>query len=80
MAGNAHSEAEDGLRAGAVGPCSAGIQNVLDRTKHADKPGDEPVMDVDVQGQAPHAPGVLRVVEHHAFPVPLPAAAEFSVG
>lgn len=74
MAGNARREAEDGLHAGAVGPCSASIQNVLDHTKHAGKPGDEPVMDVDVQGQAPHAPGRCRSWSTmlSLFPCPLP--------
>lgn len=44
--GDARSEAEDGLRAGAVGLCSAGVRNMLDGTKHAGKPGNKPGMPV----------------------------------
>lgn len=46
VAGDAHSEAEAGLHAGAVGLCSASVQNALDCTKHAGKLGDEAGMPV----------------------------------
>jgi len=46
VAGDADGEAEDRLRARAVGLCGAGIRNALDGAEHGGTPSDEPGMPV----------------------------------